>query len=63
MVGAKRFLALAARTPAYDGAMTLAMAAEQQSAQPAAHEPDAPQEVSVEAMSLMFPGLITHAEV
>lgn len=61
-VPAKRFLALASRLPLYDGAMAAAVATEQQPAPPA-HDPDAPQEVPVDAMNLMIPGLIERAEV
>jgi hypothetical protein len=40
-----------------------AAVANQQSAAAPAHNPDAPQEVSVDAMNLMFPGLIERSEV
>lgn len=62
VVGAKRFLALASRLPAYDGALaTTATATAQQ------HDPDnAPEtdgDVPVEAMDLLIPGLIDRVEV
>ncbi|MCQ8831755.1 hypothetical protein [Streptomyces malaysiensis] len=63
---AKRFLALANRTPAYDGAMTAVVAAEQQKEQSAQNgpvSPDQPQQVDVDAMNLIVPGLIERAEV
>ena len=63
VVGARRFLSLAARTPAYDGAMKVALTNQQQSAAAPATDPDAPQEVSVDAMNLMMPGLIERVEV
>lgn len=67
VVGAKRFLSLASRTPAYEGVMAARLAAEQQADEPAPPQPgtstDQPQEVSVDQMGLMFPGLITRAEV
>lgn len=66
-MGAKRFLALANRTPAYDGAMTAVVAAEQQKEQQSEHtgsaSPDAPQQVGVDAMNLIVPGLIERVEV
>ncbi|WP_445520433.1 hypothetical protein [Streptomyces sp. NEAU-174] len=66
-MGAKRFLALANRTPAYDGAMAAAMAAEQQKEQQPARtgssSPDEPQQVDVDAMNLIVPGLIERVEV
>lgn len=43
--------------------MTAAVANEQQSAAAPATSPDAPQEVSVDAMNLMMPGLIERVEV
>ncbi len=63
MVGAKRFLALAARLPAYQSVMAARMAVEdqQQAAAPATH-PEA-EEVSVDAMNLLIPGLIERVEV
>lgn len=60
VVGAKRFMALASRLPAYEGA--LALTAAQQSAQPDS-SPDGAQEVPVEALNLMMPGLIDRVEV
>lgn len=64
-MGAKRFLALAARTSAYDGAMAAAVAAEQQKEQPTQRQasPDEPQQVDVDAMNLIMPGLIERVEV
>ncbi|MEU1787117.1 hypothetical protein ABZ553_14830 [Streptomyces sparsogenes] len=64
-MGAKRFLALANRTPAYDGAMTAAVAAEQHKEQPqtASSSPDEPQQVDVAQMNLIVPGLIERVEV
>lgn len=66
-LGARRFLALASRTPAYEGVMAVRLAEEQQTDEPAPRQPgtstDQPQEVSVDQMALMFPGLITRAEV
>ncbi|MFE9064936.1 hypothetical protein [Streptomyces violaceusniger] len=65
-MGAKRFLALANRTPAYDGAMAAVVAAEQQKerqpAQPGSG-PDEPQQVDVDQMNLIVPGLIDRVEV
>ncbi|MFE4671119.1 hypothetical protein ACWGNN_01095 [Streptomyces sp. NPDC055817] len=47
--------------------MAARLAAEQQADEPAPPQPgtstDQPQEVSVDQMGLMFPGLITRAEV
>lgn len=64
MVGAKRFLQLANRLPAYQGVIANAMAAEQhaQQAAPSA-SPEQPQEVSIDDMNLMIPGLIERVEV
>ncbi|MDX3230633.1 hypothetical protein [Streptomyces sp. ME19-01-6] len=64
-MGAKRFLALAARTPAYDGSMAAVVAAEQQKEQPAQRQtsPDEPQQVDVDQMNLIVPGLIERVEV
>lgn len=65
-MGAKRFLALANRTPAYDGAMTAAVAAEQHKEQPTqigSSSPNEPQQVDVDAMNLIVPGLIERVEV
>ena len=64
-MGAKRFLALANRTPAYDGAMAAAVAAEQQKEQPAQRQTssEGPQQVDVDAMNLIVPGLIERVEV
>jgi hypothetical protein len=65
VVGAKRFLALAARTPAYDGAMAAVVADQQhkEPAQTASSNPDEPQQVDVDAMNLIVPGLIDRVEV
>jgi hypothetical protein len=64
VVGARRFLALAARLPAYQGVITARLASEEQN-QPAppAHDRDAPEEASVDAMNLIVPGLIERVEV
>jgi hypothetical protein len=43
--------------------MKVAVANEQQSAAAPATNPDAPQEVSVDAMNLVIPGLIERVEV
>ena len=43
--------------------MKVAVTNEQQSAAAPANNPDAPQEVSVDAMNLMMPGLIERVEV
>lgn len=65
VMDAKRFLALANRTPAYDGAMAAVVAAEQQKEQPAqtGSSPDEPQQVDVDQMNLIVPGLIERVEV
>lgn len=67
VVGAKRFLALANRTPAYDGAMAAVVAAEQQKeqqpGQTGSSSPDEPQQVDVGQMNLIVPGLIERVEV
>ncbi|MFE9391711.1 hypothetical protein [Streptomyces sp. NPDC006784] len=66
-VPARRFIALTDRLPAYQSAIAARIAAEQQDQQqeqaPASAAPDAPQEVSVEAMNLIMPGLIETVEV
>lgn len=57
---ARRFLALTVRLPAYTGAMAAVVAAEQQQSSDA---PDASQEMSVDAMNALIPGLIETVEV
>ncbi|MET9517413.1 hypothetical protein [Streptomyces sp. NPDC002994] len=64
MVGAKRFLQLANRLPAYQGVIANAMAAEQNAEEAApGGSPGQPEEVSIDAMNLMIPGLIERVEV
>lgn len=61
---AKRFLAFAARLPAYDGAMTAVVASLNQPAQAAAPAtPTDHDEVTPEALNLVVPGLIERVEV
>jgi hypothetical protein len=63
-VGAKRFLQLANRLPAYQGVIANAMAAEHHAQQEAVGQsPGQPEEVSIDAMNLMIPGLIERVEV
>ncbi len=65
--GARRFLSLCNRLPAYQGAMAARVAAEQQEAQPqqpgGPASPDGPQELTVEQMALVMPGVIERVEV
>jgi protein tyrosine phosphatase (PTP) superfamily phosphohydrolase (DUF442 family) len=63
VVGARRFLARAARLPAYQSVIAARMAAEDQDQPAPAHDHDAPQEASVDAMNLIVPGLIERVEV
>jgi hypothetical protein len=62
---AKRFLSLAARLPAYDGAMTAVVASLNKPAQAAAPATptDQPDDVTPEALNLVVPGLIERVEV
>jgi hypothetical protein len=64
VVGAKRFLSLATRLPAYQSVLAARMAAEEET-QPAppARDADASDETSVDAMNLLVPGLIERVEV
>jgi hypothetical protein len=62
---AKRFLCLAARLPAYDGAMTAVVASLNQPEQAAAPATpaDPSDEVTPDALNLIVPGLIERVEV